>query len=90
MCRYTSQITLEKNKLVLTKVADSTLFNSLDNRYKFTRYARDMMTAWPLGHAERGLSAARRSKLHQRHDGVRVIQMQVGVCTRANSYQLLA
>jgi ribosome-associated toxin RatA of RatAB toxin-antitoxin module len=33
--RYTSQITLEKNKLVLTKVADSTLFNSLDNRWEF-------------------------------------------------------
>ncbi len=33
--RYTSKITLEKNKLVLTKVADSTLFSSLDNRWEF-------------------------------------------------------
>lgn len=33
--RYTSKIHLEKNKLVLTKVADSTLFNALDNRWEF-------------------------------------------------------
>lgn len=33
--RYTSKIYLEKNKLVLTKVADSTLFNALDNRWEF-------------------------------------------------------
>ncbi len=45
MCRYTSQITLEKNKLVLTKVADSTLFNSLDNRYRFTQYVCHVMIA---------------------------------------------
>lgn len=33
--RYTSQIDLTKDKLVLTRVADSTLFSSLDNRWEF-------------------------------------------------------